>query len=258
MATISYSRQATPDEMAAEIDRRGRVIEELEAKVATTIDDLMAANRRAADDAEHFIQAAVDGAPEPLRRLGEWLANKLDDDDWKTADRLLNGTAAELSDLKRQLSDTQEAYKAALDLAMKRDGQLVEQTALKRQLAGTVTEEMVRAFADEYWGQMAWEEDDLPNIRAALEAARVSGTVQTWQPVETAPKDGTEIWGKVDAYAVEKLSWCSAEALAEEHGLTPNDYDAGWFTENWEPFSPTHWLPGTYQPWPAAPDAKEG
>lgn len=44
-------------------------------------------------EAEHFIQEAVDSAPEPLRRLGEWLADVLDDDHWKTAERLLLGAA---------------------------------------------------------------------------------------------------------------------------------------------------------------------
>lgn len=42
-------------------------------------------------EAEAFIQAAVDSSPEPLRRLGEWLTHKLDDDDWKTAERMLLG-----------------------------------------------------------------------------------------------------------------------------------------------------------------------
>lgn len=44
-------------------------------------------------EAEQFIQAAVDSAPEPLRRLGEWLAGVLDEDDWKTAERMLIGAA---------------------------------------------------------------------------------------------------------------------------------------------------------------------
>jgi hypothetical protein len=48
------------------------------------------------DEAEHFIQAAVDNAPEPLRRLGEWLANILDDDQWPTAERMLLGAAVSI------------------------------------------------------------------------------------------------------------------------------------------------------------------
>lgn len=47
----------------------------------------------AEEAAEAFIQAAVDRAPKPLRRLGEWLAGVLDEDDWKTAERMLLGVA---------------------------------------------------------------------------------------------------------------------------------------------------------------------
>lgn len=54
--------------------------------------------QRPEDTAEQFIQAAVDRAPEPLRRLGEWLASVLDDDDWKTAERMLLGAAVHPAD----------------------------------------------------------------------------------------------------------------------------------------------------------------
>lgn len=68
------------------------------------------------DRAEQFIQAAVDRAPEPLRRLGEWLANVLDEDEWKTAERMLLGatTAAELVKV--------EVQRDAADLAIQRIG----------------------------------------------------------------------------------------------------------------------------------------
>lgn len=41
--------------------------------------------------AEQFIQAAIDQAPEPLRRLGEYLSRVLDEDQWATAERMLLG-----------------------------------------------------------------------------------------------------------------------------------------------------------------------
>ena len=43
----------------------------------------------AEDRAEQFIQAAIDSAPEPLRRLGDYLASVLDSDHFETANRLL-------------------------------------------------------------------------------------------------------------------------------------------------------------------------
>lgn len=39
--------------------------------------------------AEQIIQASIDNSPEPLKKLGEWLARVLDEDQWPTAERLL-------------------------------------------------------------------------------------------------------------------------------------------------------------------------
>lgn len=44
--------------------------------------------------AEQFIQAAIDSAPEPLRRLGEYLTRVLDEDEWATAERMLLAVAS--------------------------------------------------------------------------------------------------------------------------------------------------------------------
>lgn len=40
---------------------------------------------------EHYLQNAIDNAPEPLRRLGEYLPHVLDEDEWATAERMLSG-----------------------------------------------------------------------------------------------------------------------------------------------------------------------
>ena len=40
---------------------------------------------------ERYLADIIDRAPEPLRRLGEWLSLKLDEDDWKTAERYVLG-----------------------------------------------------------------------------------------------------------------------------------------------------------------------
>jgi hypothetical protein len=63
----------------------------------------------AAEKAEQFIQAEVDRAPEALRRLGEYLTSVLDEDHWKTAERMLlaavlavNGVSARRDARKRK------------------------------------------------------------------------------------------------------------------------------------------------------------
>lgn len=48
-------------------------------------------HRSPEDQAEQFIQAAIDSAPGQFRRLGEFLSNVLDEDQWKIAERLILG-----------------------------------------------------------------------------------------------------------------------------------------------------------------------
>ena len=55
--------------------------------------------KRERDEAVMFLDNAVSKAPEPLRELGGWLANKLDEDEWPTAERFLNAAAKSLADL---------------------------------------------------------------------------------------------------------------------------------------------------------------
>ncbi len=45
----------------------------------------------AEDRFEHYLQNSIDNAPEPLRRLGEYLSHVIDEDEWATAERMLNG-----------------------------------------------------------------------------------------------------------------------------------------------------------------------
>ena len=53
---------------------------------------------RLADEVERELAMMIDRSPEPLRRLGDWLANKLDEDDWKTAERMLLGAVESVAD----------------------------------------------------------------------------------------------------------------------------------------------------------------
>ena len=45
----------------------------------------------AAEEFVHYLNVEVDCAPKSLQRLGNWLSDVLDEDEWKTAERLLNG-----------------------------------------------------------------------------------------------------------------------------------------------------------------------
>jgi hypothetical protein len=68
--------------------------------------------KRERDEAVMFLDNAVSKAPEPLRELGGWLANKLDEDEWPTAERFLNAAAKSLADLaaeNQRLRDRERA-----------------------------------------------------------------------------------------------------------------------------------------------------
>lgn len=71
-----------------------------------------------------------------------------------------------------------------------------------------------------------------------------------WQPIETAPKDGSYItagsFGPSDELKWVKHSrWITAEECASDYGGGPEDYRDGWTDgddEDEECF-PTHWSP---------------
>lgn len=58
----------------------------------------------AEDACEQFIAAEIDSAPDALRRLGDWLSNVLDEDDNKTAARMVLGAMLETSAAVRNAS----------------------------------------------------------------------------------------------------------------------------------------------------------
>lgn len=104
------------DEAADEIDRLERLA-------------------RPEDEAEHFIQVAIDRSPEPLRRLGEWLADQFGEDLWAHAERLLLGAAEAASG---QAADALDALEAELREAER--SLLVVQNAAKTVAAAHGTE----------------------------------------------------------------------------------------------------------------------
>jgi hypothetical protein len=70
------------------------------------------ASTAAEDEVEAFIQAAIDTAPEPLQRLGTFLADVLDEDRWKTAEGMLLGIATDIPN-KQSLLMRASSYLAA-------------------------------------------------------------------------------------------------------------------------------------------------
>lgn len=63
------------------------------------------------DQFERYLANAIDRAPEPLRRLGEWLSHHLDEDDWKTAERFVLGAMESLAHPVSPQAETASAKK---------------------------------------------------------------------------------------------------------------------------------------------------
>lgn len=96
------------------------------------------------------------------------------------------------------------------------------------------------------WGHQQERDGETEYIRADL--------VPQWQPIETAPKDGTN----VDLWGVNHLNWNkSGERITNISWGIVSDW-LGREREDWqhgrgEDFEPTHWMP---QPTPPHPTAR--
>lgn len=53
-----------------------------------------------------------------------------------------------------------------------------------------------------------------------------------WQPIETAPRDGTEIIGMIRPKVIRLVWW-----------FAPSSRTFGWRDENGRTINPTHWMP---------------
>ncbi|WP_334154762.1 DUF551 domain-containing protein [Agrobacterium pusense] len=142
-----------------------------------------------------------------------------------------------LDDMGGEESSVWQEAKAALEAAL---------SAAKPQPAPSVSVKALQ-MADETFRDLGWH-DKYEATTAAL--AALSAQVQDvagWQPIETAPKDGSEIL-----------------ALWKRSQIQSNGYGVVWFEDgSWRKFDyeclvsdPTHWMP--LPSVPAAPAKQEG
>lgn len=102
-----------------------------------------------------------------------------------------------------------------------------------------------RDALDRYLKEPPTEPDTTPIVQSASTAPAWVPT-HRWQPIETAPKDGTEIVTLGWERGLPVHTVCAWDALEDENG---------WSTEcGTEPigFSPTHWMPLPDAPLPSA------
>jgi hypothetical protein len=68
-------------------------IDNMTAALSRVADDRAAVEPSVAEEWSHYMDQAVSNAPEPLVKLGEYLARLLDEDRWPEAERYLNAAA---------------------------------------------------------------------------------------------------------------------------------------------------------------------
>jgi hypothetical protein len=78
--------------------------------------------------------------------------------------------------------------------------------------------------------------DVLKTIRAALESMQ-------WQPIETAPKDGSVIYLYCPRFNCTRGSWKHDEYFRDEERWFSEDGDSESTGYYYVPLNPTHWMP---------------
>jgi hypothetical protein len=75
-----------------------------------------------------------------------------------------------------------------------------------------------------------------------------------WQPIATAPTDGTHIWAYLFDSGIQLMRFGTAAEWAEKEGGKPEDFLSCWVEVNdeTEVWSPKYWLPKDAIPLPEA------
>ncbi|WP_273661657.1 hypothetical protein [Pseudomonas aeruginosa] len=206
---------------------------------------------------EHYISNTIDRAPEPLRRLGNWLSHVLDEDQWTTAERMLTGACVAAEE--RAAAQTQHSVPDGYRLI-----RLEHFAAIKAQL----NPEQV----DAYRGRNIYDEDKVyanwNACRSALDEIKDVFQQIDWDAenelaelLAAAPgKEVPQAWLDVQA---ERRRQVEAEGWTPEHD---DEHDTGalasaagcyaMFSLAYPAGDPSHFWPWDKSWWKPSPDGR--
>jgi len=80
-----------------------------------------------------------------------------------------------------------------------------------------------------------------------------------WQPIKTAPKDGTKVWAWLYDSGIRQVRFVSAEQSAADEGGEPDDYVDCWLDDTGDDWGPAFWAPLSAIPIPSGViEARDG
>jgi len=193
---------------------------------------------------EHFLAEAISNSPQPLQDLGKFLSEVLDEDHWKTADRLLLALAAAPVPSPPG-KEVREAGIMAIHEALGGNG----------------------------WAYTNYGGDELRSQRDELGAAfdavlaLLTPAGEGWRPISEAKKDNRpilvlihpDLYPRIKPMREDLARWNGKQVVVRHIGLAHDGFDTGWTVD--APVGhggfPDEWFAG-FQPLPSPPVQPEG
>lgn len=180
------------------------------------------------DRNERVIQRLIDSAPEPLQNLGRYLADVLDADHWNHAEQYLLALAAILSRLSLREGD----------VALRAENEKLRQIICDCAWALPNGSAVAPSCSLDFMAQLPDE------IRAVCARLSLRDRVKDeWQPIKTAPRDGSKIWAWLYDTGIKRVRFVSAKQSAADEGGDPKDYIDCWLDDDGDDWGPKFWLP---------------
>ncbi|WP_418145477.1 hypothetical protein ABL850_14945 [Variovorax paradoxus] len=171
------------------------------------------------DQFERYLADAIDRAPEPLRRLGEWLSHRLDEDDWKTAERFVLGAMESIPNTKAPMAET--AAPSEIDLIEKAAVRVGMKSLMNHGAASCVYSEGCNGVSQAHL--IAFAREVALHCVAALATTPAATPAAPGEVTDRAETSGTslliQIWGEDIDHPLTTIApnWDGVRRFCVEH-----------------------------------------